>query len=140
MLDTTNISTEFDSSLVRLSPLVVRNTLDMTDDGVIEAAPELQFQVENVTGKNLVDLEVEVNYYDSESEFVGTDNDLRIKPVYPNDKHTFSLFIDPPKETQRAELNVSVRKTSLRDRLPLSIQLPFILVVLGVLYYLDFRN
>lgn len=138
MLDKNNVTLNFDSALVQLSPLTVRKLRDRDENGVFIEVPELQFQLTNISGAMLAGIEAEVNYYSAGKEFAGTDSDLRLEPLKPGDVHTFSMFVDPPGHSGTAELKIGARKQSLLDRVPSGIQVALLVAMTGYIVYSDF--
>lgn len=128
MLKSSEIKTEFDSSLIEVSPLIVRDIRDKTFDGEIIYEPELQFQITNISSAPLVDLNIDVNYYDSDGVFVGADTDLQLEPVQSNDKITFSMFIEFPEKVKSAELVIKARNKNIRDSFYSLISHPVVLI------------
>ncbi len=130
-----NINIEFDSNLIDISPLVIRRGLYKVDDKHAEETQELQFQVKNITDKNLVGLEAELEYSSSNNGFEGFDSDLRLEVLTPSDTHNFALFIDPPKNYSDATLKLNIRKQTIGDRIPSSVTWILLgLVMIAVLY------
>ncbi|MCP5063416.1 MAG: hypothetical protein GY936_13270 [Ignavibacteriae bacterium] len=133
MLNSEDIKMEFDKSLIEISPLVIRNLRDKTDDGGVIYEPELQFQLKNISKGQLVDLNIEVNYYDLNNQFVGADTDLQLVPVLENEKVTFSMFIEFPEKVKFAELVIKTRSKNFKDSINSIISHPIVLIGLVVL-------
>lgn len=139
MIQTSDIEAKYDSSLLLLSPLVIKNVKDRTEEGAIIESKELQFQVTTINGQTVTGIDVDVNYYDNNGNFIGTDSDLRIENLKNNEKHTFSLFIDEPETTHRAELVINTRKYGLHEKITRVFYNPYIIAVLfGYIIYVEF--
>lgn len=139
MLDPRNVKHKYNEELISLSPLVVRNISDRTDDGEVVSEPELQFQITNISGQELTGLEINVNYYIN-NEFAGTDTDLRLEPFSPNEVDTFSLFVDPPEGVDSAELEISVKRYTPLDKVHNFMAHPIVLIAIFVLLiYSNFK-
>jgi hypothetical protein len=136
MIHTNDIATQYDSKLIQLTPLIIRDIRDKTEDGDIVYAPELQFQVRNISNAALVNLETEVNYFDRSGSFLGSDDDLRLDPLNNGEVQTFSLFIEVPEQTCRAELKIKARRLGIGDRIRSFFYHPIMLAFLiGYLVY-----
>lgn len=138
MLHPPSIETDYDQRLLSISPRVVRNIRDRSESGTLVEHPELQFQITNVSSEPLVGLEAEVNYYLPSGEFAGSDSDLRLEPLMPAEKHTFSLFVEPPQGVARAHLAVKARTKSWFERVPAAVKIPALVAIAVVLIYQTF--
>jgi hypothetical protein len=141
MLKESEIITDFDNILIELSPLIIREIRDKTEDRVVIYSPELQFQVKNISGGNLIDLNVEVNYYDSSGIFIGSDSDLRLEPLITKEVETFSLFIEPPEKVEKAELKIKVRRHNMRDNFYSVVSHPvFLMLLVALIIYSNVKH
>ena len=122
MLNIDNLKNNFDSDLIEISPLVIRNVPDKNDAGETTKEPVAQFQVKNISKKSLSDLTVEINYYDRDV-FCGMDDDFRLEPLKPNEIHTFSIYIEPPKSTDNVELKIAAKQSTFMEQFPHWVQL-----------------
>ena len=141
MLNPNQIKTEINSSILSISALVVREQRDRLDNGEVFYEPMLQFQVTNISDLNVVGLETEVNYYSSNNQFLGSDSDLRLEPLKPEEKETFTLLIEVPEETSRAELVVKGNGHGFREKVNSLFRHPiFLVAVFVLLIYSNVKN
>ena len=143
MLKPEDIITSYDRNLVELSSMVVRNVRGKTEDGLFVEDSELQFQVKNIDKVPLAGLEIEVNFYKDDSEFVGTDSDQRFEVLKPQEVDTFAMFLVPLEEVSSAELTVKTHRYSYADKINKIATHPIGLIVFFLMFiyllYLEFK-
>lgn len=140
MIDLHKLKVDNNSSLLEMSKVVQRGMIEKTDDGEILNIPHVQFQLKNISNDNLVDLEIELNHYNNENEFIGTDSDLRLEKLAPNEIETVNLLLDETSEPiNYSELIIRVSRPNFRDKIGF-IRAMISIILLGLLIYNNVEN
>lgn len=119
-----------DTTLLRTSEPVLKRRIGITDTGESEIYESLQIKIDNIAGRPLTHINVQIRYFDAYGKFLGMEDDFYGGILEPAGSWVASTVVDFPKGAAEVTIEIDARAYTFEDRFPWARTIAWALIVL----------